>query len=338
MPKSKLMIPYLDIPVSKVAKIAGLLVLASIVLAVMIRLVGSSAEIAFKSVSSDMAMAPGPAMGLSYGGEVEEMALSSRNIAPMDDGQATGSDAEDYEVKQYNATVETRNLEDDCAVISGLKAKDYVIFERSNEFEKSCNYTFKVANDNIDEILAVVESLDPRELNEIRYSIKRQIEDFTSEEEILKAKLASIDETITNALESYDKIAALATRTQDAESLAKIIDSKLKIIERLTSERIETNARLERLERAKAQQLDRLEYTYFNVYIYENKFIDGQVIKDSWKASIRQFVRDINQIGQDISLNLVSLIIRIFQYALYALILLIVVKYGWRIGKKIWQK
>ncbi len=349
MAKTPTKIPYLDISVSKMLKIAGIAILTIVVLTLAIRLIGSSANLALRGISSDIkTSAPSP-MALGLGGAgygaAEEMALSVRNVAdsdiavpPIDGGQAVGDDTEDYEVKEYSASVETRHLDEDCAAIAGLKSKDYVIFERSNEFERGCSYTFKVEVDNVDEILAVVESLNPRDLNETKYSIKRQIEDFTSEEDILKAKLAAIDETISSALESYDDIAALATRTQDAESLAKIIDSKIRIIERLTQERIDTNAKLERLSRAKAQQLDRLTYTYFNIYIYESKFVDGRAIRDSWKASVQQFVRDINDIGQAISLNLVTLVIRLFQYALYALLLLLVVKYGWRIGKRIWQR
>ena len=131
---------------------------------------------------------------------------------------------------------------------------------------------------------------------------------------------------------------ALATRVQDVESLAKILDSKINIIERLTQERININAQLERLERSKAEQLDRLEYTYFSVNIFETKFVDGEALLDSWKESIKGFVRDVNSIAQDVTVNLVTLILRVLQLSLYLLIVLVVVKYGWKLVKYIWQK
>jgi len=120
--------------------------------------------------------------------------------------------------------------------------------------------------------------------------------------------------------------------------LAKIIDSKIGIIERLTQERININAQLERLERSKAEQLDRLDYTYFNVYVLENKFIDGDNLKDSWKIAVKSFIRDVNGVIQDITINLVSLLFLILQYIIYLFIILIVVKYGWRLAKYIWRK
>ncbi len=70
---------------------------------------------------------------------------------------------------------------------------------------------------------------------------------------------------------------------------------------------------MERINRSKAEQLDRLEYTYFNVRVVENKFIDGQNLKESWKVAVKSFVRDINTVAQDITINLVSLLFLILQ-------------------------
>jgi hypothetical protein len=225
-----------------------------------------------------------------------------------------------------------------CAEITALKELDYVIFESANEYDKGCNYTFKVAHSNVEEILGVIEALDPNELSESTYTIKRQLDDFTSETEILERKLASINETLESAINAYDEITLLATRTQNAEALAKIIDSKLNIIERLTQERINTTAQLERLLRAKAEQLDRLEYTYFHVNVYENKFVDGEYLKDSWQAAVKNFVRDVNRAVQDVTINLLALLFVLAQYILYFFILLISGKYLWRAVKYIWKK
>jgi len=180
--------------------------------------------------------------------------------------------------------------------------------------------------------------LDPKELNENTYTIKRLVDDYTSEAQILQKKMESIEKTLADAIRAYDDVTQLATRMQNVESLAKIIDSKIGIIERLTQERININAQLERLERAKAEQLDRLDYTYFSVSVLENKFVDGQSLKDSWKIEIKSFVRDINKVFQDITINLVLLLSLILQYVIYLFIILIVAKYGWQLVKYIWKR
>jgi hypothetical protein len=72
--------------------------------------------------------------------------------------------------------------------------------------------------------------------------------------------------------------------------------------------------------------------------VTENKFIDGQNLKDSWQTAVKTFIRDINNIIQDITVNLVTLLFLALQYLIYFFLLLIIAKYGWRLAKRIWLK
>lgn len=264
--------------------------------------------------------------------------LSYRNIAPIPSQTTVGNTAEDFEVKDYSALIETRNKAEVCSQIANLKSLKHVIFENAQESDRNCNYSFKVEHARAGEILAVIKDLDPRDLSENTRTIKSQIDDFTSQTEILEKKRTSIDETLKNALTAYDQITALAVKTQDASSLAKIIDSKVQLIERMTQERININQQLDYLARAKTEQMDRLEYTYFSVSVYENKYLDGKNIKDSWQAAVKSFVYTVNRAVQDASINLIGLLFVLIPYFIYALIVLVVAKYGWRLVKYIWKK
>ncbi len=339
---------------ANILKIAGLALIAIIIIVLAFRLISSSlSSLLPKTNVSKIMSQSAPAFDtdeMSY--EASEMAysktsgssdLSIRNVTSpsvslINNGATTGDNAEEFEVTEYNASIETRHLENTCDKIVALKSRDDVIFENANEYEKNCNYNFKVEHDSVNEILSIIEMLDPKELNESTYTIKRLIDDYTSEAEILEKKMNSIEETLATAISAYDNITDLATKTHDVESLAKIIDSKIGIIERLTQERININAQLERLERSRAEQLDRLDYTYFNVNILENKFIDGQSLRDSWKTATKVFVRDVNRIVQDITINLITLLFLVLQYIIYFFIILIVAKYGWMLTKHIWKK
>jgi hypothetical protein len=344
----------LDLTPIKILKIVGLVFVVIVILAVGFRLVGSSISSVFNKNGFDQSVTQG--LGAyntdgNYFGE-EEMAydsvsLSTRNVNPSTvpspkpprDGEGTvGGDAEDFEITQYNASIKTRSLEKMCGNITDLKSLEYVIFENADEHDRGCNYTFKVEQKHVPEILAIIEDLDPKNLSENTRTIKRTIDDFTSETDILEKKLSTISETLEDAVRAYDSITVVATRNQDADALAKIIDSKIGVIERLTRERINITAQLERLSRSKSEQLDRLDYTYFYVNIFENKFIDSEDLKDSWKAAIKSSIRDINRAIQDVTVNLIALLFVVFQYVLYLLILLVVVKYGWRMVNYIWKK
>lgn len=316
-------------------KASGLLLAGVIVLAIVVQLVKPvltlPTQMGGYGVSEDVAHSE-PMMG-EMG-----MRLSLDNIGvPAPTPGTVGVGAEDYEVTDYSVSYETRNKDVTCGVVSRLKALDYVVFESANEHDRGCTYTFKVTHAHVDDILATLTALDPKELNENTYTIKRQLDDFTSEAEILKRKLASIDDTLESALDAYDEITALATRTQNAEALARIFDSKIGIIERLTQERLNTAAQLERLERSKAEQLDRLEYTYFYVSVYERAYVDGESLKDSWKAAVRGFVEDVNRVVQDVTINLLAFLFFLAQYLLYLFILLVVAKYAWKVATHVWR-
>jgi len=332
---------------TNVLKLAGLAIVVIAVLAVAIKFITYSVSPLVSSLSGNTNMVS-QKMYDSYEGAAEmaydsnSASLSARNVAPeimpTTSNNTPGNDAEEYEIKNYNANIETRNLEDTCNSIAGLKVRDDVIFENASKYEKSCSYTFKVKTDKVTEILDIIKTLDPKELNENIFTIKNVINDYTNEVEILEKKLASIESTLNNAVKAYDEITDVATRTQDANALAKIIDSKIQIIEKLTQEKINITTNLDRLARSKAEQLDRLEYTYFNVYIQENKFVDGENLKDSWKQAVKDFVYDTNKVIQDISINLVLVVLIILQYIVYFFIALFVAKYVWKFAKFVWKK
>lgn len=301
---------------------------------------GYAEEAAYDMVAPSMAPMP-PSDDYYEQGNVK---LSARNVAgsvsypaPQPSG-VPGDDAEEYEVKQYSATIETRHLTDTCESVSALKARGDVVFENAHTSDTSCSFSFKVKIASVEEVLGIIKALDPKDMSEQAYTIKQQIEDFTSETEVLQKKRASIDETLQSALSAYNDVTRLATQSQNADALAKVINSKISIIERLTQERININEQLDRLSRAKEKQLDQLEYTYFYVNVYERKFFDGEGIVDSWKNALQSFVYDLNRVVQGATLQFILLLALIVQWALYALVALFVIKYGWKLGKHIWYR
>lgn len=276
-----------------------------------------------------------------YQGALMIPRISSRNVAystmPVNGNTTISDDAEAFEATDYNANIETHRLTDVCGTVKGLKAKSYVVFESANESDRNCYYRFKVEHNNVEEILAVIKSLDPKDLSENTYSIKKQIDDFTSETEILKKKLSSIDKTFESAMKSYDSVTVLATNSKDVASLTKIIDSKIVLIERLTQERLNINSQIDRLERAREEQLDRINFSYFDINISEIKFVDWKNISDSWRATIINFVWNINKTLQNSTVDFVVFVVSLIPYILYLLVLIVIAKYGWIVVKKLWN-
>lgn len=350
----------LDLSPGKVLKIFGLTFLGLFVIAVVFQIIGSffggySERLELGKMIPSVTVYPGyggagnvaydsfSGAAVDYGYEsygYGAPTISTRNaigIMPPQGG-TTGSDAENFEVTNYFASVETRRLDDTCTKVSGLKKLDYVIFENSNSYDRGCNFVFKVKHENTASVLETIKSLNPKELTENTHTIKQQVEDYTKEIEVLTKKRDSIDETLRTAISAYNEITQLAIKTQNADALAQIISSKVGIIERLTQEKININAQLDNIARAKSVELDKLVYTYFNVNIFENKFVDFKNITDSWKNSLRDFVWRANIVLQQLTINLVLFFLMILQWLLYAGVLLVVAKYGWRFGRNFWNK
>ncbi len=337
----------------QVMRVTGMAVLGVAVLSVVVRVVGSPAGLLGRpGLMGEVGSAIAPALPYqeaSYatvGSAAMDKAggwaptLSARNVAPMppsQPGSVSGNDAEAFEVTHYRAQIETRDLGQACDQIAGWKGQSYVIFERANRGDRTCDFRFKVERARVDEVLGRLQALKPKELTQDTETIKREVSDFTSELDILQKKQRSIDSTLDSATRAYDEISTLATRTQDAASLARVIEAKLQTIERLTAERLAVNEQVDRLQRLKAERLDQLDYTYFSVDVYERPYLDGKQLKESWQAAVREFVRTVNQIAQDLTLGLVALAVFAAQYVVYLLLAVLLAKYVWKVVRAIWK-
>ncbi len=256
---------------------------------------------------------------------------------PVPPTGSVGNDAEDFEVKDYSVGIETRDKGELCGVVYGLKQRTEVIFEQSRAYDTGCSYVFKVANKDAAEILTLLQSLDPKTLEEQSYTIKSEVTYYADEVAILEGKLASLDKTLAEAIASYESLSQLATEVGDVESLVKVIDSKLMMIERLTNARIEASNRLDAMSKAKAEALDKTTYTYFRVTVYESVFVDTESMLASWKAATQQFVRETNVLLQDITIGFISFLLLLVKFALYFVVLILVVRYGWRFARTLWR-
>ncbi|MCK5342583.1 MAG: hypothetical protein KAR20_04215, partial [Candidatus Heimdallarchaeota archaeon] len=247
-----------------IAKIVGLALLGIVVFMIVIALIAFSFRTIFQGTNNYEQAYYNDydrdgVMMESVGSSVFNAKLSMPPIP--EPGFSTGDDAENFEVKTYNGTIKTRKLDQTCGKIEDLKSRDEVIFETSNRNEDSCNFSFKVKKESEAEILEVIEKLKPENLNQNTQTIKGTIEAYDKQLEILEKNLISIEETLEIAQDAYDEVGALATRKQVVESLATIIDNKLKLIERLTNERIQIKGQIDRYNQNKADQMERLNYS-----------------------------------------------------------------------------
>ncbi|MBU1017519.1 hypothetical protein KKA33_00640 [Patescibacteria group bacterium] len=321
-----------------IAKVIGLVLLGIVVLSIVIAMISFSFRTVFQTAQygNESYVEYGKGGGVSYDMAAEPMMARSSIMPPMP-SYSTGPDAEDYEVKTYSATIKTRKLEQTCGVVSALKTREDVIFENANQNDENCYFSFKVKKESTNGVLKVIEGLNPEDINENVSTIKGTIEYYDKQLEILEKKLESVEDTLSKAQSAYDEVADLATRKQDVESLALIIDNKLKLIEKLTNERMSIKQQIDQYNQNKADQMERLNYSFFTVNIYKDLIFDWKNIKDSWKYELKAFVNNFNEVIQGISVHLVTYFVRFIQVAIYFFISVFLLKYAWVATKRIWK-
>lgn len=244
--------------------------------------------------------------------------------------------AEDFEIKQHSATIRSSNVSKDCWEFLQLKSRKDIIVERSNVSQERCDFSFKINKEKSQEIVDFIKNFKPYYFNTNIYSIQQSVENLVSELSILEKKLKSTETTLLDAQSSYDELIILAKKKNDIESLTKLIDWKLKLINKLTQERQNINIRIIRIKKSQADQLDRLKYTFFNVNIYEDKIVNMKNIKESWNNKLKNLVNDLNKTLQWVSINLISYFMKFIEFAIYLFISLFFLKFLWFFIKKIW--
>ena len=140
-----------------IAKIIGLVVGAIIVLTIVISLISLSFKTVFYGGNNYRYDNYG--QELAYDGMEKSASIRSLNqqiVIPPQPGYSTGSDAEDFEIREHTASIQTRKLNETCKKISDLKKLDFIVFENSSEEKKSCNYNFKVTNANEDTVVSII--------------------------------------------------------------------------------------------------------------------------------------------------------------------------------------
>ena len=124
-----------------------------------------------EGVSADYAVMEG-GKGMALGMPSFSVRNAAPDIYPPRPGMSTGNTAEEYEVSDYNASIETTELKKTCAEIAALKSKKEVIFESASESDTNCFYSFKVEHASVDLVLGILKTLNPRDLSENTYTIK----------------------------------------------------------------------------------------------------------------------------------------------------------------------
>ena len=262
-------------------------------------------------------------------------------IAPVPPFAGGSDDAEEFERRDYSAHYQTRRFEETCKEISDLKPREDVVFDNASEDERWCNYNFRAELASEAEIVEILQDLNPRDFNTNVSTIERSVEYTESELNLQERRLASLQETLTQAENSFDSLIARATREGDTATLSEVINNKIATVERLTQQILNTQERIDRLTRNQDSQTDEIEYAHFHVSVEKQVFFDGQGMRDEWKRQVQELVREANETILALTVGLISFVLSAIQFLVFLTIsvlgLVVVGKALWVVIRKIWH-
>lgn len=247
-------------------------------------------------------------------------------------------DAEMFEVTSYVVNYETANVDTVCDRIHELKTKESVIFEHANVSDDYCSFSFKVQKQDVEDVLLVLEQLEPEDVSENIRTIKSSLDSYKTEKDILTEKLAILEQTLAQATQAYAELTDVARLSGNADSLANAIESRIRTIERLMQEQAAVSQQLQRISKQEADELDKLEHAFFSVHVSERRIIDGEQWKNSWRYAFQRGVSDTTEVLQEVSVGLITFVLKVMQYVVYGLFLLVVGKMLYRYVRTYWQK
>ncbi|MCD5384672.1 MAG: hypothetical protein LRZ97_02025 [Candidatus Pacebacteria bacterium] len=283
-----------------------------------------------------------------FGGEVVASSGSAKMVAPQMMGmmaedsmpypsEPASKDAEDYETREYSASYEKSNIDKTCEKFEDLKPLEYVVFSNANKSDSYCSYTFKVEVDKEDEIILLIESLDPKSFDANTFTLERSITNNINEIEILKKKIKMLDSLLASAQTKYTAL----RNTGDTGALVQAINNEINLIERITNQKLTVQSRIDRLTNNTGVQTERIDYSQFNIFVAEKKFIDMRSIGESWRFAFERFVSSVSGSVQDLTMGLMMFVFTLVKFVLYlgigVMTLAVATRLLWKMVRKVWR-
>ncbi|EKE28694.1 MAG: hypothetical protein ACD_3C00027G0002 [uncultured bacterium (gcode 4)] len=256
--------------------------------------------------------------------------------------------ASNYDVKSYNVSIETSEIEKDCSSILNWLNVDYIKKDNVNQGKHYCNFQVKVLKWKEQQFIDFLNKYKVKDLNANITNIVKSYTNLADKISETKKRLTEIEELLANSKASYDELwNSLKIKEISAESidaLNKIILNKSELISKFTKERESLVDTINMYTKQKQDYDEQIKYIDFNISVTERKLVDFQSFKDAWYNDYKQLVYTFNETFRNLTVNLLSFLLKTINVVVYAVLsiffILIWGKGLYRMGRRIinWKK
>ena len=159
----------------------------------------------------------------------------------------------------------------------------------------------------------------------------------SSEIELLRARLASIQTTINEAEADYDELRSIAREVRDTASLTKAITDKVNTLEMLRQRELQLTKQLTARERQAQELAERIDMAQFSITI-DRRFPITDADEHRWANAWEQFTDQLAFVRIALTAYLGIFILWVVQATIYLAILLLFIRGLWAAGRYLWQR
>ena len=251
---------------------------------------------------------------------------------------STPVQSRDYDVKTYSVTIDSDEVKKDCQNILASLGATSIKKESVSIGERSCTFSIKVRKGNEQDFISFLKAFDIKDMNNNISNIIKTYTSLTQKIEETKKRLAEVEVLLETSKSSYDELwnsmKNAPLKPESIDALNRIILNKSELISKFSQQRAELKDTITMYEKQKAEGDEDIGYVGFSIFVRENVLIDFSSMKSVWRSDMRSFLLTMNETIRDITINLLSFILKTISVAIYVVIVLFAivfsVKLAWR--------
>lgn len=263
---------------------------------------------------------------------------SSYYIQPVPIPSEYTSELESYETTNYTITGRTKQFDELCANLANLKADTQIHFKSLTSSLNSCHATFFVATGKVDEVLNTFKAFHSVEIYRNTQSVTRHKQFIESQTQIVQQQLSSVSQSLTMAETQFSELADFARQSKDAKALSDAINFKLQNVDMLTQRKINLVAQINDLYQQASDLKERLDVVQFDVSLTRSNPVIPNRYEQQWDSAWQELKDTLAQTLIGVTAFFGIFLLWVIRIALYALVLILVLRGLWKFGKFVWGK
>lgn len=244
----------------------------------------------------------------------------------------------EMEIRSNRVRIFSKSPENECQALLTDVRKEFTRVLSTNITQDYCSLQIQVLRDKTAELDTILKKYDIDRIDTDTENIYKSYTETSDRVIELEKSLTENEARIAETKTAYDALLAQSgNRTLNAETIdaiSKAIRNKAELIDSFSDKKRNLMAQIDALKKQKADYEDAVKYVTYQLNVEKRVIIDSEAIGERWYADIRELSNTFQETLRNVTVNLLSFLLRAFGVVIYIVIGGILVLGGGRIGWK----